>query len=323
MLKELLSANPIVQAPMAGVTDKAFRLMARKFGCGLEYSEMISAKALTYQNKKTFELLDTSDEEDYINIQLFGSEAAIMAEGAVIASEYGAKIIDINMGCPVPKVVKNGEGSALMQNPPLACDIVSAMKKAVKIPITVKMRLGWDEASINAVEFAKALEDAGADLIAVHGRTRSQYYSGRADWSEIAKVKNAVKIPVLANGDVNTIEDLRQILNITACDGVMIGRGALGRPWFYGACLNYLKNGINTKEPSLKEKCALITEHAALAIKYKGEHIAMCEMRHHLAWYFKGWPHSAKMRRDLSTVATLNELTALLERYVYDEKFAK
>lgn len=323
MLKELLSANPIVQAPMAGVTDKAFRLMARKFGCGLEYSEMISAKALTYQNKKTFELLDTSDEEDYINIQLFGSEAAIMAEGAVIASEYGAKIIDINMGCPVPKVVKNGEGSALMQNPPLACDIVSAMKKAVKIPITVKMRLGWDEASINAVEFAKALEDAGADLIAVHGRTRSQYYSGRADWSEIAKVKNAVKIPVLANGDVNTIEDLRQILNITACDGVMIGRGALGRPWFYGACLNYLKNGINTKEPSLKEKCALITEHAALAIKYKGEHIAMCEMRHHLAWYFKGWPNSAKMRRDLSTVATLNELTALLERYVYDEKFAK
>lgn len=318
MLKELLSANPIVQAPMAGVTDKAFRLMARKFGCGLEYSEMISAKALTYQNKKTFELLDTSDEEDYINIQLFGSEPDIMAEGAVIASEHGAKIIDINMGCPVPKVVKNGEGSALMQNPPLACDIVSAMKKAVKIPITVKMRLGWDEASINAVEFAKALEAAGADLIAVHGRTRNQYYSGRADWSEIAKVKNAVKIPVLANGDVNTIEDLRQILNITACDGVMIGRGALGRPWFYGQCLEYLKNKNLLSEPDLLEKCRLILEHTKLAIKYKGEHIAMCEMRHHLAWYFKGWPNSAKMRRELSTVATLDELTGLLERYVKD-----
>ena len=226
MLKELLAENPIVQAPMAGVTDKAFRLMARKFGCGLEYSEMISAKALTYQNKKTFELLDTADESDYINIQLFGSEPEVMAEGAQIACAHGAKMIDINMGCPVPKVVKNGEGSALMQNTPLAAEIVREMKKAVNVPITVKMRIGWDEANINAVEFAKAMEEAGAELLAVHGRTRSQYYSGHADWVEIAKVKAAVDIPVLANGDVNTLADCRAILVETGCDGVMIGRGA-------------------------------------------------------------------------------------------------
>lgn len=316
MLKELLAENPIVQAPMAGVTDKAFRLMARKFGCGLEYSEMISAKALTYQNKKTFELLDTADESDYINIQLFGSEPEVMAEGAQIACAHGAKMIDINMGCPVPKVVKNGEGSALMQNTPLAAEIVREMKKAVNVPITVKMRIGWDEANINAVEFAKAMEEAGAELLAVHGRTRSQYYSGHANWAEIAKVKAAVDIPVLANGDVNTLADCRAILVETGCDGVMIGRGALGKPWFYGECLEYLKSGAIKHEPSLREKCALILEHAKLAIQYKGEHIAMCEMRHHLAWYFKGWPNSSKMRGELSTVATYNELVQLLKRYV-------
>lgn len=323
MLKEILAANPIVQAPMAGVTDKAFRLMARKFGCGLEYSEMISAKALTYKNKKTFELLDTADEEDYVSIQLFGSEQETMAEGARIACEYGARIIDINMGCPVPKVVKNSEGSALMQNPKLAADIVRAMKTAVDVPISVKMRLGWDESSINAVEFAKIMEDAGADLLAVHGRTRSQYYSGKADWTEIARVKEAVTIPILANGDVNTVTDCANILALTGAAGVMIGRGALGRPWFYGECRQFLTDGSLMPEFTLAEKCALIMEHSRLAVKYKGEHIAMCEMRHHLAWYFKGWAHSAKMRSKISTVATLDELDELLQRYLDDEKIAK
>lgn len=316
MFKKLLAANPIVQAPMAGVTDKAFRLIARKFGCGLEYSEMISAKALTYKNKKTFDLLDTKGEEDYIAIQLFGSEPEVMAEGAQIACEYGAKIIDINMGCPVPKVVRNGEGSALMRNPRLAGEIVRAVKDAVKVSVSVKMRIGWDEESINAVEFAQYLAQGGADLLAVHGRTRSQYYSGKANWAEIAKVKRAVEIPVLANGDVNTVEDCRQIIEQTACDGVMIGRGALGRPWFYGECLDYLKKGILPKEWTWQEKREVILEHTKLAIADKGEYLAMCQMRHHLAWYLKGLPHSAKARQALSTVASLEELEELLKRYL-------
>jgi len=316
MLREILKQNPIVQAPMAGVTDKAFRLMARKFGCGLEYSEMISAKALTYNNKKTFELLDTNGEEDYIAIQLFGSEPEIMAEGAKIAQDYGAKIIDINMGCPVPKVVKNAEGSALMQNPSLAAEIVRAMKNAVDVPITVKMRIGWDEQNINAVEFAQAIEAAGADLLAVHGRTRSQYYAGKANWEEIAKVKAAVKVPVLANGDVNTVEDCADICRLTNCDGVMIGRGALGRPWFYGQCREYLTKGVMPQNIPWEQKKELILEHTKLAIADKGEYIAMCQMRHHLAWYLKGLPNSAKMRQALSTVSSLEELEQLLKRYL-------
>ena len=316
MLKELLKENPIVQAPMAGVTDKAFRLMARKFGCGLEYSEMISAKALTYKNKKTFDLLDTKGEEDYIAIQLFGSEPEVMAEGAQIACEYGAKIIDINMGCPVPKVVRNGEGSALMKNPQLAREIVQAVKNAVNVPLAVKMRIGWDEESINGAEFARYLADGGADLLAVHGRTRSQYYSGSADWAEIAKVKGAVEIPVLANGDVNTVWDCRKIIAETACDGVMIGRGALGRPWFYGECRDYLQKGILPRELSWQEKKQVILEHTKLAIADKGEYLAMCQMRHHLAWYVKGMPNSAKVRQALSTVATFAELEELLKRYL-------
>lgn len=317
MLKKILQKNPIVQAPMAGLTDKAFRLTARRFGCGLQYSEMISAKALTYRNKKTFELLDTSDEEDFIAIQLFGSEPEVMAEGAGLACGRGAKIIDINMGCPVPKVVKNGEGSALMLKLALAAAIVKSVKaKVAAAPVTVKMRLGWDEEHINAVEFAKALEAAGTDLLAVHGRTRSQYYSGQADWSEIAKVKAAVNIPVLANGDVNTVEDCREIIKQTGCDGVMIGRGALGRPWFYGECLDYLRQGLLPAERSWEQKREVILEHSRLAIKYKGEHIAMCEMRQHLAWYLKGLPHAAEMRRCLSTVSSYAELEGLLKRYL-------
>ena len=312
-IQEVLQKNPVVAAPMAGISDRPSRLIAREYGCGLVYTEMISAKALTYQNKKTYLLMNMEGEQQPVSMQIFGSEPAVMAEGARIMQDYGAQIIDINMGCPVPKVVNNGEGSSLMRNPELAAEIVSAMVKAATVPVTVKIRKGWDDTSVNAVEYARAMEAAGASAIAVHGRTRMQYYSGKADWDIIRQVKAAVAVPVIGNGDIFAPEDGKAMLEQTGCDGIMLGRGALGRPWLYRQTLDYLRTGQYAPEPDLAQRKQVILHHAQLICAEKGEYVAMKELRKHIAWYYKGLPNAARMRDLINTVSTMEELEALLQ----------
>ncbi len=312
-IQEVLQKNPVVAAPMAGISDRPSRLIAREYGCGLVYTEMISAKALTYQNKKTYLLMNMEGEQQPVSMQIFGSEPAVMAEGARIMQDYGAQIIDINMGCPVPKVVNNGEGSSLMRNPELAAEIVSAMVKAVTVPVTVKIRKGWDDTSVNAVAYARAMEAAGASAIAVHGRTRMQYYSGKADWDIIRQVKAAVAVPVIGNGDIFTPEDGKAMLEQTGCDGIMLGRGALGRPWLYRQTLDYLRTGQYAPEPDLEQRKQVILHHAQLICAEKGEYVAMKELRKHIAWYYKGLPNAARMRDLINTVSTMEELEGLLQ----------
>lgn len=313
IIKTILEKNPVVAAPMAGISDRPARLIAREYGCGLAYTEMISAKALTYQNKKTYLLMNMEDEQQPISMQIFGSEPDIMAEGARIMQEYGAQIIDINMGCPVPKVVNNGEGSSLMRNPDLAAEIVKAMVKAVTVPVTVKFRKGWDDTSVNAVEYAKLMEEAGVSAMAVHGRTRMQYYSGKADWDIIRQVKAAVTVPVIGNGDIFTPEDGKAMLEQTDCDGIMLGRGALGRPWLYQQVCDYLQTGNYAEEPSWEQRREIILHHAQFICAEKGEYIAMRELRKHIAWYYKGLPHAARMRDLINTVSTMSQLETLLQ----------
>ncbi len=306
------STNPYGLAPMAGVTDKAMRLLCRKYGCGLQYTEMVSAKALLYDNKKTYELFDLTDEEAPIIVQLFGSEPEVMAEGAKLAVAKGAKALDVNMGCPVPKVANHGEGSGLLKTPEVAWDIIRAMTKAVDVPVTVKIRIGWDAIDPHITDFAKGLEAAGAALLAVHGRTRAQYYSGEANWQVIGDVVKAVDIPVLANGDVVDVASARGILEATGAKGVLIGRGALGNPWLFEALLADWQGKALPEVKKFEEKAQVMLEHATLACKYKGESIAMREMRKQIGWYVKGLPHAAEWRRASSTLNTLEDLRALL-----------
>ena len=312
-IKQILNENPVVAAPMAGISDRPSRLIAREYGCGLVYTEMISAKALTYKNQKTYLLMNMEDEVQPVNMQIFGSEPDVMAEGARIMQAHGAQIIDINMGCPVPKVVNNGEGSSLMRNPELAAEIVEAMVKAVDVPITVKFRKGWDDTSVNAVEYAKRMEAAGVSAIAVHGRTRMQYYSGKADWEIIRQVKEAVQVPVIGNGDLFEPEDGKKMMEETGCDGIMLGRGALGRPWMYQQTLDYLRTGMYQPEPALEQRKEVILYHARLICAEKGEYVAMKELRKHIAWYYKGLPNAARMRDLINTVSTMEELQNLLQ----------
>lgn len=306
--------NPFVLAPMAGVTDKAMRLICRRYGVGLEVTEMVSAKALHYKNKKSFELFDLAGEDQPIAVQLFGSEPAIMAEGARLAVSAGAKMLDVNMGCPVPKVAGHGEGSGLLRTPEVAFAIIRAMRDAVNVPLSAKMRIGWEERDPHIVDFAKGLEDAGCDFIAVHGRTRSQYYTGQADWDAIREIVEALTIPIIANGDVDSVEAARAIREATGAAGIMVGRGALGRPWLFAQLLADWQGRPVPEDPTLSERAQVMLDHAALACRYKGERIAMQEMRKQIGWYVKGLPHAAALRRDACTLNTYAELETLLAR---------
>lgn len=306
---------PLALAPMAGITDLPFRLICRRLGCGMTVSEMVSAKGLLYKNVKTTEMLRIDDGERPTAIQLFGSVPAELAEAARMVEASGADMIDFNMGCPVPKIVNNGEGSALMKNPQLAHDILAAMVKAVKIPVTVKFRAGWDDANRNAVEIARAVEVAGVSAVAVHGRTRQQFYEGKADWSIIADVKQAVKVPVFGNGDIFTVADGLRMLEQTGCDGLMIGRGADGNPWLFTALAAALRGEPLPQPPSLKERLAQAAEHLEMLIAYKNEVVAVKEMRRHISAYLKGMPHAAEFRGRFHKVDTQEQFSELLAEY--------
>lgn len=305
--------NNLILAPMAGVTDLPFRMLCKEQGCGLLYTEMVSAKAILYRNRNTAELLKVREEERPIAVQLFGSDPAIVSDMAAQIEDGPFDLIDINMGCPVPKVVNNGEGSALMKNPKLVEEILSAMVKKLKKPVTVKFRKGFDDEHVNAVEIAKIAEACGVSAVAVHGRTRAQYYSGQADWDIIRQVKEAVKIPVIGNGDIWKPEDAKRMMEETGCDGLMIARGAQGNPWIFARILHYLETGELLPGPDKEEICRMIMRHARLQVELKGEFGGMREMRKHIAWYTSGLPHSAGIRRDCSLVETLSELEALLQ----------
>ena len=305
--------NPYILAPMAGVTDLPFRLLCREQGAGLLCMEMVSAKAIQYNNKNTKALLEIHPDEMPVSLQLFGSDPEVISEIAKRIEERPFSILDINMGCPVPKIVRNGEGSALMKQPKLVHEIVSKTVKAIKKPVTVKIRKGFDDSCINAVEIAKIIEDAGASAVAVHGRTREQYYSGKADWDIIRQVKEAVSIPVIRNGDVVAGESAIAMQKETGCDGVMIGRGAQGNPWIFSELLAYDRTGEMPKRPTMEEIKQMICRHARLQVKYKGEYLGIREMRKHVSWYTSGLPNSARLRGEINAVESLVELENLLE----------
>ena len=306
-------SNPYILAPMAGVTDLPFRLLCKEQGAGLLCMEMISAKAIQYNNKNTKALLEIHPEEEPVSLQLFGSDPEVISEVAKQIEELPFAILDINMGCPVPKIVRNGEGSALMNQPKLVYEIVKKTVKAIQKPVTVKIRKGFNDESINAVEIAKIIEDAGAAAVAVHGRTREQYYSGKADWDIIRQVKEAVSIPVIGNGDVTSGESALAMMRESGCDGVMIGRGAQGNPWIFSELQEYEKTGQMPARPSNVQLKEMMLRHARLQMQYKGDFLGIREMRKHVAWYTTGLPNSAKLRGEINAVESYEELCELLE----------
>ena len=305
--------NNVIMGPMAGVTDLPFRLLCREQGAGLVCMEMVSAKAVFYGNRNTKELLQVNPGERPVSLQLFGSDPEILSDIAARLEEGPYDLFDLNMGCPVPKVVKNGEGSALMKDPKLVERILSSMVRALKKPVTVKIRKGFNDESVNAVEIARIAEGCGAAAVAVHGRTREQYYSGKADWEIIRQVKEAVSIPVIGNGDVDSPEAAKRMLAETGCDGVMVARGAKGNPWIFKRITEYLETGRIPPKPSREEVKAMMLRHGEMMVEFKGEAAAMREMRKHVAWYTAGWPHSAALRNDINAVETMEALRELIE----------
>ena len=308
--------NPYILAPMAGVTDLPFRLLCKEMGAGLICMEMVSAKAISFHNKNTEKLMEIEERERPVSMQLFGSDPDLIAEMAAQIEERPFDILDLNMGCPVPKVVNNGEGSALMKNPHLAAEIVRKTSRAIQKPLTVKIRKGFDDAHINAVEMAKYLEDAGAAAIAVHGRTREQYYSGWADWDIIRQVKEAVSVPVIGNGDVTDPVSAHKMMEETGCDGVMICRASRGNPWIFRQLVEYDKTGNIPERPDVAELKAMILRHARLQLQYKGEYTGIREMRKHVAWYTAGFPHSSKLRARVNEINTMEDLVRLMNEWV-------
>lgn len=306
--------NQLVLAPMAGVTDLPFRLLCREQGAGLICMEMISAKAILYGNKNTESLMEIHQKEMPVSLQLFGSDPDIISEMAKRIEERPFSLLDINMGCPVPKVVNNGEGSALMKQPKLVEEILRKTVKAIHKPVTVKIRKGFDEEHVNAVEIAKIAEDCGVAAIAVHGRTREQYYSGKADWEIIRQVKEAVSIPVIGNGDVVDADSAAKLAAATGCDGIMIGRAVRGNPWLFKQIQDKLEKGIEPIKPSMKEVKSMLLRHAALQREYKGEYTGIREMRKHVAWYTSGYPHSAKMRQMVNEIESFEGLEEMIDR---------
>ena len=304
--------NDLILGPMAGVTDLPFRLLCKEQGAGLLCMEMVSAKGIMYNNKNTKILLTIDERERPVSLQLFGSDPDIISEQAKRIEELPFDILDINMGCPVPKIVNNGDGSALMKNPLLAGEIIEKTARAIQKPVTVKIRKGFDEEHINAVEMAHIAQESGAAAIAVHGRTREQYYSGKADWEIIRKVKEAAKIPVIGNGDVWTPQDAIDMRKQTGCDGVMIGRGAQGNPWIFKQILHYEQTGELLEKPSPQEVTEMILRHAKMQMEFKGEYIGMREIRKHAAWYTAGYKNSAKLRGKINETETYEELKELL-----------
>lgn len=309
-------AAPLVTAPMAGFTDRIFRHLARKAGAALTYTEMISAQGLIYQSKATWALLDVKDEPGPVTVQLFGREPEILARATKLAVAAGADIVDLNMGCPTPKIVKNGEGAALMRDLPLAAAIVAAMVEAAgPVPVTVKMRKGWDENSVNVIEAARAVVEAGAAAVAIHGRTRSQFYSGQADWDCIRRVKEAVPVPVIGNGDIRTPADAVAMLEQTGCDAVMVGRAAIGNPWLLTAIRTRLEGRSEPPPPDVATRMAMAIRHLNMMVELKGEKKAVKEMRKVLACYLRGLPGAARLRQHLYTLDTAAEVIATLNAY--------
>ena len=300
--------NCLALGPMAGVTDLPFRLLCKEMGCNMLYTEMVSAKAMLYKNKNTKELLNIDKNEHPVGVQLFGSDPDIMAQIAAQVEEGECDFIDINMGCPVPKIVNNGEGSALLKQPKLVEEILTKMVKAVNKPVTVKIRKGFENGTVYAVEIAKIAESCGVSAIAVHGRTREQYYSGKADWDVIKDVKKAVKIPVIGNGDIFSAEDAKAMKEYTGCDGLMVARGARGNPWIFREIKEYLENGNVIDKPTINDIREMIIRHAKMLVDYKGEYTGIREMRKHIAWYTAGLPHSAELRRMCNQIETMENL---------------
>lgn len=308
--------NEVFLSPMAGVTDLPFRTICKEKGCGMLYTEMINAKALCYDDENTKKMLRMEKDEHPVAVQIFGSDPEFMGKAASIMNQYPNEVLDINMGCPAPKVVKNGDGSALMKNPKLAAEVLTAVVKNSEKPVTLKIRKGWDDDCVNAVEIAKIAQECGISALAIHGRTREQFYSGKADWDIIAEIKQAIDIPVIGNGDVFEVQDAVNMLEKTKCDAIMIGRGAQGNPWIFNRINHYMKTGEILPEPTLEEKITTAIKHMNLAVAEHGDYVAVREMRKHIGWYLKGLKNSAKYRDQINKITDYKEVIAMLEEYM-------
>lgn len=315
MIREILKKNPLVLAPMAGVTDKTFREIVKKYNCGLVYTEMVSTKGLIYGGEKTAELIDITKCQHPVNVQVFGNNPSEFGKIVELVQIKGADLIDINMGCPAPKITKNCEGAALLKDFQKAKAIVREVVRNASIPVTLKIRKGWDEASIVALEYAQMAESEGITALAIHGRTREQFYSGVADWNIIKDVKSKVKIPVIGNGDIFTPEDAKKMLEYTKCDGIMIGRGAMSNPWLFRRSYNLLKNNYLEPAPTPTEKIEQALSHLNQHVQYKGEYLGLRQMRKHLAWYLKGLPKATTVRDAINTIESIDEVERVLVEY--------